>query len=318
MGKHERQLIEEAEKIIGKLLTSQKLTNSEEKNRWANHAVRIAEKIKRDFRKISSVRHLGNRYEDAGDISIISRGEKKIIELKMSDTKLGTGTKANISQNALTDCKLFRNNVKSWSLFREEKNHKNWVNALLNQFDKYPGKIEKIKNSINKKEEKARYLRKLAKKRNKKAKGLLKEIWQRDREEKMEYLDYLRKKKQRPEIIKKFFILIKLGIHKKDILEDLINKDSFFQEVQNFFIYYANLDKNKIIVRREDVGKKIRDILEKYVKFEITFPNNVTHCKLMGIDNNKKKTPLLQIVFHWKNIAQGIKTPCLNIFDLTF
>jgi len=50
--------------------------------------------------------------------------------------------------------------------------------------------------------------------------------------------------------------------------------------------------------------------------FKIIFPDNKTHCKIVGIGGNSVE-PLLQIVFHWKNIAQGIKTPCLNIFDLT-
>jgi len=50
--------------------------------------------------------------------------------------------------------------------------------------------------------------------------------------------------------------------------------------------------------------------------FKIIFPKGLTHCKIIGIKGEVSR-PLLQIVFHWKNIAQGIKTPCLNIFDLT-
>jgi len=45
---------------------------------------------------------LGSRYDNTGDILIISNGERIFIEIKMSDTKTGMGTKANISQDALT------------------------------------------------------------------------------------------------------------------------------------------------------------------------------------------------------------------------
>ena len=96
----------------------------------------------------------------------------------------------------------------------------------------------------------------------------------------------------------------------------LIKKDNFFQEIKNLIIYYGNLDKGKIIVRKEDIREKIKKILEEYSEFEIVFPKDLTHCKLVGV-MGKEKRSLLQIVFLWKNIAQGIKTPCLNIFDLT-
>jgi len=47
MGKHERQQIEEAEKIIVKLLNSQKINNLDRKNHWFGHASAVAEKIKK-------------------------------------------------------------------------------------------------------------------------------------------------------------------------------------------------------------------------------------------------------------------------------
>ena len=116
--------------------------------------------------------------------------------------------------------------------------------------------------------------------------------------------------------IKRFFILIILGIHRKEEMEDLIKKDNFFEEAQNLFMYYGNSYKGKIFVRQENVGERIRKILKEYGSFKIVFPDGLTHCKIVGIKNGLAK-PLLQIVLLWKNIAQGIKTPCLNIFDLT-
>jgi len=316
MGKHERQSIEDAEKIIVKILNSQKIGESNKRSHWFNHAVAITEKIKRDFPNITSARHLGNRYDNTGDILIISKKNKFFIETKMSDTKAGIGTKANISQDALTENHLFMGKVKSWSRFRQEKNHDKWVNDLLNQFTNYPQSIRRIPNPIAQKEEKARYLRNLKAKGNKKVESVLKNIHERDKKEKIEYLTYLNKQTQRKEFIKRFFILITLGIHRKEELENLMKKDNFFQEIQNLLVYYGNAHKGRIIARREDVGERIQKILKKYTDFRIIFPERLTHCKIIGIKGEAFK-PLLQIVFHWKNIAQGIKTSCLNIFDLT-
>ena len=152
MGKHERQLIEEAEKIIVKILNSQKLTASDKKNHWFKHAFSITKRIKKDFPNISSVRHLGNRYDNTGDILIASRKNKYFIETKMSDTRLGVGTKANIGQDALTENHLFIGKVKSWSDFRKEKNHDKWVDSYLDEFSRYPQKILKISNSTTQRE----------------------------------------------------------------------------------------------------------------------------------------------------------------------
>ena len=315
MGKHERQSIEEAEKIIVKILNSQNLNDFDRKNHWFSHASSIAERIKKDFINITSARHLGNRYDNTGDILIISKKNKFFIETKMSDTKSGIGTKANISQDALTEYHLFMGKVKSWSRFRQEKNHDKWVNDFLNQFTNYPQNILKITDSTLQKEEKARYLRKLANK-NKKARDVLNNIHGKDKKEKIKYLVYLNNKRQQKKMVKRFFILIILGIHRKEELENLIKKDNFFQEIQNLFVYYGNVSKGRIISRREDVGERIKKILEKYSDFKIIFPKGLTHCKIIGIKGEVSR-PLLQIVFHWKNIAQGIKTPCLNIFDLT-
>ncbi|MBI5401691.1 hypothetical protein HZB05_02590 [Candidatus Wolfebacteria bacterium] len=315
MGKHERQLIEAAEKIIVKILNSQKLDDFDKKNQWFNHAIAIAEKIKKDFGKITFVQHLGNRYDNIGDIMIVSAGKKFFIEAKMSDTKSGIGTKANISQDALTENFLFDGSVKSWSEFRKEKNHEKRVMTYLNNFKKYPKKILNIKNIQKQKEEKARYLRDL-KKRNTKARKILANIHKLDKEEKLGYLTYLSEQKQREEMIKRFFILITLGIHKKELIREIIKQNEIFKEIKNLYVYYSNISKNKINVRKEDGVERLKRLLKKLSNFNIVFPSGATHCKIVGI-KNKKQYPLLQIVFHWKNIAQGIKTPCLNIFDLT-
>jgi len=316
MGKHERALIEKAEKIIVKILKSRRVSEAETKNHWFIHAYSVAEKIHTDFPKIESVSHLGNRYDNTGDILLISKGKKFFLEIKMSDTKAGVGTMANISQNALTDNRLFKGNVESWSEFRKDKKHDIWVNNYLDRYSDYPKIITGIRNPAKRKEEKARYLRKLREKGNKKAKIILDSIHKKDKKEKIDYLRYLSAQKQRPEIIKKFFVLIALGIHNQKILNDLMKNKELLREVQNLIVYYANTYKGDIVVKKEDVGEMITKILKKYSEFKIIFPKGLTHCKIVAV-RGKIGESLLQIVFHWKNIAQGIKTPCLNIFDLT-
>lgn len=314
MGKHERQSIEEAEKIIVKILNSQRVNDSDKKNHWFKHALALAEKIKNDFPNITSATHLGNRYDNTGDILITTNEGEFFLEIKMSDTETGTGTKANISQDALTENCLFMDGVESWSQFRQRKNFDNRVNRFLNLFPRYPQRILSISNLVTQKEEKARYLRLLKTKGHKVAKNILNSIAKKAREDKIEYLNYLNGCRQNEEKIKRFLILIIAGVHTEGALLDLINNDNLFEEIQNLFIYYANYKKG-IIIRREETGEKIKKLLEKYSSFKIIFSEKLTHCKVVGIKNGAS-APLLQIVFHWKNIAQGIKTPCLNIFDL--
>ncbi len=317
MGKHEREEIEKAEKIIVKILNNQYLDKSDTQNHWYYHALEISKEIKKDFPNVKKAIHLGNRYDNTGDILLLNFDNSKyFIELKMSDTKFGVGTKANISQDALTENNLFIGKVKSWSEFRNENQHDKWVNNYLNTFHKYPNYINELSNTTKIKEEKARYLRKLKTEGNLLAKNILNKIHELDKQEKIKYLRYLSTQQQNEEMVKRFFILIILGVHKKNELKSLIENENFFYEIQNFYIYYANRDKNNIIVRLENTGERIKKIINKFSKFKIIFPQNKTHCKLVGIRDNNY-IPLLQIVLHWKNIAQGIKTPCLNIFDLT-
>jgi hypothetical protein len=110
--------------------------------------------------------------------------------------------------------------------------------------------------------------------------------------------------------------LIVLGIHKKEEMSAFINSDTFIEKAQRLILYYSNLFGGEIIVSTQDVGSSLKKILFKFKYFKINFSPDITHCKLAGVDHKKNSTPLLQIVLHWKNIAQGIKTPCLNIFDL--
>lgn len=316
MGKHERKLIEDAEKMLVSLLNKEKIDEEDMKgNPWFEHALALLDKIRADYPNLISAEHIGNRYDNIGDILIKLPDKEVFLEIKMSETKTGKGTEANISQDALTENRLFEDNPVSWSVYRRAKNHDQWVNRLLNRYKEYPLLIRRITNRVELKDEKARYLRSILKK-NKLAASIMNEIHDRDRNEKINYLKYLSRRRQNNEMIKRFFILIKMGVHRDGKLRALIGKDNFMNEIKNIYVYYANLGSGGVIITKEDVGQNIIKIIKNLVNFKIIFSEKETHCKIVGLIENKK-TPLLQVVYHWKNIAQGIQTPCLNIFDLT-
>lgn len=318
MGKHERKFIEDAERILVSFLNKEKVGEEDLKsNPWSKHAAELAIYIITKYPNLISAKHLGNRYDNTGDILLKLPNKEIYIEVKMSESKTSKGTLANISQDAFTENGLFENNTKKWSTFRKEKKHDRWVSRLLNKFKKYPTKVDSISNENKKRETEARYLRDISKdKKNKFALKILTEIQEKDKIEKISYLNYLAKQKQIPEMIKRFFILIKMGVHRDKEIKDLIRRENFFKEIQDLYVYYVNIDNNRVVIREENVGKKIEEILKNILEFKLVFPKHETHCKIVGV-TKKGVIPLLQIVYHWKNIAQGIKTPCLNIFDLT-
>ena len=232
----------------------------------------------------------------------------------MSDTKRGKGTKANISQNALTENYLFRGNPKSWSDFRKDKKHQSWVTNALNKFFKYPDNILSIQNPTQQIEEKARHLRKL-KKRKFLARNILNGIKERDKVEKIEYLSYLEQQKQDEKMIQKFYVLLMLGVHDMDVLKILIKDDQTFHNVENLIVYYSNVVNKEIFIKKENIGANLTKILEQFNRLKIVFTKDSTSCKIVGIGKDSVM-PLLRISLHWKNIAQGIQTPCLNIFEV--
>lgn len=309
MGKHERDLIKEAELIIVKILNGQSIIDSDRKNPWFDHAIKIASHIKSDYYNIEKAIHLGDTYENAGDILLkIIDGHDIIVEVKMSESKSGLGTKANLGQNSLTELGLFNSGVTSWSHFRDSLGHTKWVNKYLDLYKNYPDNIYQIKNINGAIEGKARYLR------DNKILEILFKISDRDRKEKIKYLQYLSVNQQNEENIKKFYILLMLGIHKGSIISELMSHNDLISELENLIVYYSNVRDSNITVTKEDVGVRVRSLVTHSI-FKIIFPKNVTHCLIVRKKKDGKIEKLLAIAFHWKNVSQGIQTPCLNIFD---
>lgn len=332
MGRHERQEIENAEKIVVKLLNNQELDPKDSKNKWFEHAQVISIKILKDFGTIKEARHIGNIYNtsEIGDIKIIKEETSnwRYIELKMSENPKSKGTLANISQDALSNAKLFGNGIiNPWSKFRAIKKYSTKIQILLNQYSNYPAEcnrgtiVEQIEN-------KARHLRDLFKKVTKirgniankvcnyKSHHNIKEIAtilckisNFAKMDKIEYLVYLSKFEQDEENIKKFTIAMLIGYHTQLQLNYILGLP--YQNITNlishYSVYYTNQSESKIVASSDDLVEEAKKIINSQVG--ILIPNNQTN--LLITMNGRI---ILRVVLNWKNVFQGIKTPCLNIF----
>ena len=330
LGKHERQEIEDAEKIVVDLLNKKIISAKQKKNKWIKHSLETEKAIIRDFGDIKQAEHIGNTYGagEIGDIKILT-DDWIYIELKMSESKKGKGTLANISQNALTVSNLFRKeDIMSWSEFRDHFNFPKRVLDLLNEYKEYPSNLGSgsINNQIKKK---GAFLKKkfIEKTGNKnianvvckyintpsisQVASIICTIIKLARQDKIDYLNYLKDIEQDPEHIKKFIIAMYIGYHTREQLNHILNLkyNDIFKILNTYYVYYTNERRGKILVSKDDLGKEIQEIIKSDVK--IAFADDQTNCI---IQSNDKK--ILRVVYHWKNKFQGIQTPCLNIFKV--
>lgn len=312
MGKDERTKVEIKERNFVDIY------NKEEKNSYKfltkkdieiNHI--LSNKLKMKYIGYSKAIHIGNKYgESLGDVQLISDNNQESIflELKYLTSKSSSGTRANISQNALTDYCIFEN-TKSWSDFRTDRKHYDWV---IKEFSKY--KNFKLKYDIN--NYKVSHIHKLAKElKDSIEKDIDKEILlnikdtiiKMDAKEKIDYIEYLSERKINKINLKKFAILILTGNHTREsfIKYADINPNDL-KPKGNYAVIYI-YDKNYMYV--ENIEPIINSILKDNI--DIDFLEGQTNIKIF----TGNKYYILRIVFHWKNKFQGIQTPCLNIFD---
>jgi hypothetical protein len=143
---------------------------------------------------------------------------------------------------------------------------------------------------------------------------IIKNIMEKDRDGKIEYIYYLKTLDQNHENIKKFLFLILAGSHTYKSLTAQWNIDlpQIIETLRHrYFVYYVY--KGTLRTELEDYSGKLRNLLDKEIY--ILFGENQTNVLLAFEDNKGNEIPILRIVFHWKNKFQGIETPCLNIFD---
>ena len=87
----------------------------------------------KDNYEFKSAVHIGNTYGTSiGDIKLVGDFDL-YIELKF--LKRGTGTRANISQDALTANDIFSHDTFSWSQFREQNKFSEHVFGLLKNYE---------------------------------------------------------------------------------------------------------------------------------------------------------------------------------------
>ncbi|MGC9107070.1 MAG: hypothetical protein ACP5IE_02615 [Infirmifilum sp.] len=330
MGKFERREAEILEKAVAYIL------NSREEKVSHMCARVVTNHIRRDFGEIVNAEFIGRSYNEPGDIKLVLRnGRVAYVELKYVIG--GKGTRANIGQDALTEFKLFKGEgVLSWSAFRKKEDFDKKVLELLNQYKHYdPAKLRAYKGG--EKERKARYLREILKPgpgeavenvvervlkssndKVKEAALIVKQILDLAREDKLKYIEYLIGLEQDPEAIRKFTILLLLGVHKKNSIKQSFYKfGSFIKSLKegqfNYVTYYVR--KGNCKVCKEDLTSLINKLLVA-LDFRVLCERGETNCLIEYKDpGDNRWKPLLRVVFHWKNVFQGIATPCLNIFD---
>ncbi len=317
MGKHERKRIETREKHLICLI------NGEEDSAFAGNLTEkdlaldrtLAQKIKKKFPKTKKAEHIGNIYGNSlGDIKLIQTSKPKNIFLEIKFIKSGYGTRANISQNALTTYGIFKNAV-SWSSFRDKEKHDLWVFEKLSEFQHYETADRSVKATRPLICRMAKELKEFAKRKDAvgfEAEKIKKAIMERDRHEKLKYLNYLSNQNVDYDNLKKFAILILTGNHTASAFYKFANtKVCDIQIPDNYFIIYA-YDTGKFYL--EEIRELISKIQNSATSVGISFSPQQTNIKIYISYGNGKKY-LLRIVLHWKNKFQGIETPCLNIFD---
>ena len=233
----------------------------------------------------SKAEHNGNSYKEPGDITLYqNNGEKIFLELKKIQN--GRGTLANITQDAFTKYKVF--NGISWSNFRKNTGFQDKILTIILSYDptfefttqaEFQKKVRLIKDNPN---------------------FLLfrKQIEELARQDKIDYLNYLQTLPLNIDFLQIFTRNMFNGTHTiGNYSFDILEKDDSIL----YTCYY--LTKTDFCYIENEVNN-IENLDIKFLKDTTGF---------LITTNNK---PLIRVAFHWKNIFQGIATPCLNIFDV--
>lgn len=314
MGKHERRQIELMEKSVVNLFNG-KNSLIKPSHKWFAHMLAFVDYIQKSYPHFRRLRHIGNRYGALrGDIEVIAQKKKRVfIELKASESRKGKGTLANISQDALTLYGLIgkKNSQKplSWSEFRKRAGFREKIENLLNRYS-YLEKLDFY--------EKARQIRKKAKSRDKKALEIKKSITALARQDKKDYLNYIKQFPVKEANLKKFVFCLLNGIHtQKEIISFLKReKLDFLKARASIITLYANLKDGEIVISKErNLGEEIaKDSINLKFDFPKKFADKVYAYVVFRDKKKRKSGKLLGLIYHWKNIFQGIKTPCINVF----
>ena len=287
-------------------------------HKWFKHMLAFVNYLNKKYPNFRQVKHTGNQYgQTRGDLQLITKSSKTVyIELKASETRKGKGTLANISQDAFTDYGLIFGQGKkkplSWSEFRKTNKFQQKIKRLLGQYQ-FPKGFDFYQQ--------ARLIREKAKKGDLKAIRIKKAIFALAKQDKRNYLNYIRQFPINKANLKKFVFCLLSGIHTRKEILSFMKGTTVRNLAKNLGLVttlYANLQRKKVVVTKD---KNTPTVLFKLsTKLEFSFPEEsrekvytyVTYCQRK--EKRAKPEKLLGLVLHWKNIFQGIKTPCINVF----
>jgi hypothetical protein len=321
---------EATEKLIVNFLSDD--SNLETNNAWRNIGEQMAERIDNDFSNIVEVEHIGTSYDTLGDIVITTDdGSEVYIETKFVENG-GSGTLANLWSDCLTDLGQLENTM-SWDEFRELSNHDAWVNSHLNRFS-YPSTLDLPEDNKSTRWDKASHLKDVigwtrGSNTDTTAEEILEDpeitedqrlaaeiiltITKLDRSERLKYIDLLQEKDQNNSIIKRFSILLILGVHTKKKIKEYSETpiEELHNETDQYIMYIGNRDDTTIRDMRP------MDYISRLIDKEFSYRINVQDNSSLEIvtEWEDEEKPILSASLNWKNKFQGIQNPSVNIFS---
>lgn len=328
MGKHERAIVEEAEIIAATLINNEDLSSIQKKHQFLNLIKSFVKVIKLEYKNISRAVAVGNSYDSPGDIRLeLKDGKKRFIELKFLE-KNGSGTLANISQDAMTSLGIF--DCQSWSSFREKTKHRQAVIDSLNKF-KYPFGVILVADSESKIHKAASYLKEVINAGTRGVEGVCRdhlktiksshdqrlaseiilEIIKMDKASRVKYLSILKSANLNKERLKNFVFLLSTGSHTQEDLAAEINTNfiSLVAGDVNYDVYY--LYKETLTIKKEEGLNNLHEMFDRDIDIDIK--ESETSFVIFS-KKGSERINLIRVVYHWKNKFGGIQTPCLNIF----
>jgi len=329
MGKHERGWVEATEKLTAQIANGDDPDDDLSDAGRLDLAEALADRLRSDFPDVTAVRHAGNSYDSLGDLIVETPDSETFVEAKFV---AGGGTRANLGQDTLTQFELFED-ATAWSDFREAIGFPEDREALLREFDDYPGDVRdwSYKSAVY---DRAKHLKDVldvsrgqntgsradevladpdATETQREAARIVDAILDLDREEKLAYFDHLREAEQNPRNVETFAHLIVCGYHTADALAEHFDGDldeiKRLLEADAYRLYEVN--KNSGTVSVENPSELLAGFDWRDTRVEV--PEDGTSVSVVtGPPDDRRR--VLNIAYNWKNKFQGIQTPSMNVF----
>jgi len=292
MGKSERPISDEFEICLtAKLNNEQFITENVDRN----HIDLTANFISNHYKNILNATWTGYQFNNIGDIAI-SKTDNTTHYIEVKYVKGGRGTSANISQDGLTGYNIFK--AMPWSLFREKQNQYENTIKIINNYEQV---------EFNSYDEFVCYCRN--KREDLNFGPILKSIKKYANEEKKNYKQYLQNSEINYSELKLF---IKNLFYRRNSEKTYIYDFNKFEK--NFDVFYINRNTGEVIL--ENNQKDFDFIDDENSEAFVSFVPKTAYI-IIGLLNKitQTKRNFYKICFNWKNVGQGIASPCLHVFD---